>query len=165
MGRIANAGMRTSRSSEIAMSWNDRRSAAQRPIARSLLLASIALLVVHGAACASRAGRAIEGARHYAAGTEALERRETALAIAELEEAAALVPHASEIRNHLGLAYWSEGRIDDARAAFETALTLDCDNAAARANLARLDLGVDPTMRDAGRGSTDGSIGMDDGGG
>jgi Flp pilus assembly protein TadD len=77
-----------------------------------------------------------EGARLYVSGTEALDRGETAAAIAQLERAAQLVPDASEIENHLGLAYVRAGRTNDARAAFRRALALDCDNEAARANLA-----------------------------
>jgi len=77
-------------------------------------------------------------ARHYAAGTEALERSDDVLAIAELERAAELVPHASEIQNHLGLAYWSDGRPEAAQMAFEKAVELDCDNLVAQANLERL---------------------------
>ncbi|MBW2495787.1 MAG: tetratricopeptide repeat protein, partial [Deltaproteobacteria bacterium] len=59
-------------------------------------------------------------------------------AVAELERAAELVPRASEIRNHLGLAYWASGREAEARQAFEAAIDLDCDNAAARQNLESL---------------------------
>lgn len=145
----------------VCRSSYDRRSTARRSRWRGLVPATLVLLVLQGA-CQSTAGRTLEGARHYAAGTRALERSDAALAIDELEQAAALVPHASEIRNHLGLAYWFEGRIEDARAAFETALALDCDNAAARANLARLDRGVDPRIRPAGRGSIPSTIGRVD---
>jgi Flp pilus assembly protein TadD len=74
-------------------------------------------------------------ARLYTRGTEALEQGHTALAIETLEQAAALAPHASEIHNHLGLAYRSAGRHRKARAAFELAVELDCDNAAAASNL------------------------------
>ncbi len=83
--------------------------------------------------------RTLRGARHYNAGTEALSRNQGELAVGELERAATLVPHASEIQNHLGLAYWSEGRIVEARFAFEKAVELDCENAAAKSNLDRLD--------------------------
>jgi Flp pilus assembly protein TadD len=79
------------------------------------------------------------GARHYAAGSEALERGDAKTALEELREAARLVPQASEIRNHLGLAWWQLGDLSRARSAFEVALELDCDNAAARRNLAQLD--------------------------
>jgi len=82
--------------------------------------------------------RAIRAARYYAAGTRALEQGDDAVAIEELERAAVLMPDASEIHNHLGLAYWSDGREIEAERELERALELDCDNAAARANLARL---------------------------
>ena len=82
--------------------------------------------------------RAFRGARHYQAGTDALTRNDDVLAISELEQAADLVPHASEIQNHLGLAYWSDGRPLPAQLAFEKAIELDCDNLVARANLERL---------------------------
>ena len=76
-----------------------------------------------------------QGARLYDRGTLALERGDAAAAVADLERASALVPHASEVQNHLGLAYEAQGRSADARAAFERALALDCDNEAARQNL------------------------------
>jgi Flp pilus assembly protein TadD len=82
---------------------------------------------------------ALEAARLYARGTEALERGETARAIVELERAAALAPHASEIQNHLGIAYVAAGREADAVAAFRRAVELDCDNQAALVNLRRFE--------------------------
>jgi Flp pilus assembly protein TadD len=89
-----------------------------------------ALLALGLAGCAS-----LRGALLFASGSEALERGDVARAIQDLEAAAALVPQASEIRNHLGLAYARAGRRDEALQAFEAALTLDCDNDAARRNL------------------------------
>jgi len=56
--------------------------------------------------------------------------------VAELESAAERVPHASEVHNHLGLAYASAGRHDEALAAWRRAVELDCDNEAAQRNLA-----------------------------
>ena len=44
-------------------------------------------------------------------------------------------PDASEIQNHLGLAYVEAGREADALRAFQRAVALDCDNQAARQNL------------------------------
>lgn len=82
--------------------------------------------------------RALRAARYYAAGTRALDRGDTREAIGALEQAARFVPDASEIQNHLGLAYWSDGRSDEALRALERAVELDCGNEAARANLARL---------------------------
>lgn len=74
-------------------------------------------------------------AQLYADGTAALERGEARRAVAALEQAAALAPGASEIQNHLGLAYQAAGREAAARRAFERALELDCDNGAAAVNL------------------------------
>lgn len=97
-----------------------------------------ASLVLSTLACESQPVRTLRGGRLYLSGTEALDRGDPRGAIAQLEEAAILVPNASEIRNHLGLAYWSAGEEERARAAFEKALDLDCENEAARSNLARL---------------------------
>ncbi|MEM9173600.1 MAG: tetratricopeptide repeat protein [Myxococcota bacterium] len=113
-------------------------SAKRRPI-RALFLAALLLVNMSGLACESQPVRAIRGGRLYVSGTEALDRGDATAAIAQLEAAADLVPGASEIRNHLGLAYWSAGDPERAREAFEIALDLDCDNEAARTNLARLE--------------------------
>jgi len=75
-----------------------------------------------------------KGARLYQRGSEALREGHTDEAIADLEQAARQVPQASEIQNHLGLAYLAAGRRDDALAAFRRAEALDCDNRAASAN-------------------------------
>jgi len=77
----------------------------------------------------------LRGARLYREGTAALDRGDAPAAVATLERAAGLVPRASEVQNHLGLAYRAAGRPDAARRAFERALSLDCDNDAARRNL------------------------------
>ena len=92
----------------------------------------VALLL---AALASVACATYQGGRLYSSGTEALDRGDTTRAIADLERAAELVPHASEIQNHLGLAYAAEGRHREALLAFRRAVALDCDNQAARRNL------------------------------
>jgi len=78
------------------------------------------------------------GAQLYASGTRALDAGDPERAAADLERAAELVPKASEIRNHLGIAYLALGRTREARRAFERAVALDCDNEAARANLEEL---------------------------
>jgi Flp pilus assembly protein TadD len=91
------------------------------------LVLSLALLP----SCATLAGY-----RHFERGNAALDRGDTAAAVRELEAAAALAPERSEVHNHLGLAYAAAGRPDAALAAFERAVALDCDNAAAAANLA-----------------------------
>jgi lipoprotein NlpI len=122
-----------------------------------LLLALLAQVGLFG--CSS-----YRGARLYEAGTRSLERGDASHAIRQLEEAAALVPQASEIQNHLGLAYLAGGRSDDALRAFDHALTLDCSNGAARRNLAAARAGRRPPTADrpadvdhlAGGGPSDG---------
>ncbi len=96
------------------------------------------------AGCQSAPVLALQGARHYAAGSEALEQGDGERAVHELSLAAFLIPHASEIQNHLGLAYLSEGDFGLARKSFEVAVALDCDNDAAHSNLARLLKPPDP---------------------
>lgn len=106
---------------------------------RIVLIASILILssiVISG--CQSGPVLAFQGSRHYVAGSEALERGDGDVAIAELLEAARLIPHASEIQNHLGLAYWENAQLGPAKSAFERAVELDCENEAARVNLERL---------------------------
>jgi Flp pilus assembly protein TadD len=71
----------------------------------------------------------------YQSGTNALDRGDSRQAIVELERAAALEPEASEVQNHLGLAYQAAGRESDAELAFRRAVALDCGNAAALENL------------------------------
>jgi Flp pilus assembly protein TadD len=107
--------------------------ATMRPALVLLLL----LAQLDSSGCAS-----YRGARLYHAGTLSLEKGDTRLAISQLEEAASLVPQASEIENHLGLAYLEDGRRPDALRAFERAVELDCSNAAARENLAATSAGV-----------------------
>ena len=127
------------------MSTRSRKHARKRPAStgraavRSALRLGLALLLILVIpACQSAPVLAFKGARHYAAGNEALERGDGELAIFELQRAAELVPHASEVQNHLGLAYLSVGQTGRAGEAFEAALALDCENEAARLNLARL---------------------------
>jgi Flp pilus assembly protein TadD len=88
-------------------------------------------LVLFSTGCTS-----LQGSRFYTSGTRALDRGETDVAIADLERAAELVPEASEVQNHLGLAYAAGGRDDDALRAFRRAVAIDCDNLAAADNLA-----------------------------
>jgi Flp pilus assembly protein TadD len=78
----------------------------------------------------------LEGYRHFRLGSAALDRGDVLRAVVELELAARLAPERSEVQNHLGIAYAAAGRPGDAVAAFERAVALDCDNAAAKANLA-----------------------------
>lgn len=105
----------------------------------SILAAFGLSLIVGSVACESIPIRAMRGARYYAEGSEALERGDSVRAVEDLERAAGLVPHASEIQNHLGLAYWAAGQEKNARFAFDRAIELDCDNRAARQNRATLD--------------------------
>jgi Flp pilus assembly protein TadD len=74
-------------------------------------------------------------AQLYQSGTAALDAGSTERALSDLERAALLQPRASEIQNHLGLAHLAAGDLEAAGAAFERAIQLDCDNAAARRNL------------------------------
>lgn len=113
---------------------------AQRLVVRARVVAAVlALIAPVGTACStSPPVRAIRAARYYADGTDALERGEPRQAIEALERAARLMPNASEIQNHLGLAYWADARPDEALRALSRAVELDCDNEAARVNLERL---------------------------
>ena len=101
------------------------------------LLVTFLLIALASTGCAT-----LEGGRLYTSGTEALERGDTARAIADLERAAELVPHASEIHNNLGLAYAAEGRDREALLAFRRAVELDCGNAAAQRNLRAAEAGA-----------------------
>jgi len=94
-------------------------------------LAALALLLALALGCAS-----FRAARLYQEGSLALERGEVAHAVAALEHAARLAPEASEIQNHLGLAYQAADRPDAALQAFRRAVALDCDNQPAAHNLA-----------------------------
>jgi tetratricopeptide (TPR) repeat protein len=99
----------------------------ERRVLCGLVLAAL-LLVPAG--CASW-----RGAKLYQSGSEALDRGDVELAISDLQRAARLVPDASQVQNHLGLAYTAAGREQDAIAAFEEAVDLDCENDAAGRNL------------------------------
>jgi len=124
----------------MAIKSDGKRRNARVLRAGGALLAGLGVLASSG--CASWPPvRSLRAARGYAEGTRALERGETRVAIAELERAAQLMPNASEIQNHLGLAYWSDARETDAERAFLRAVALDCANDAARGNLARLRAG------------------------
>ncbi len=102
---------------------------------------SITLLLCAGLAGLQLGCASLQGARLYTSGTEALDRGDTARAVAELEQAARLLPEASEVHNHLGLAYAQAGRAGEAKAAFERAVALDCDNHAAAYNLQAAEAG------------------------
>jgi Flp pilus assembly protein TadD len=101
--------------------------------ARPSVVAALALALALPAGLAGCAS--LEAARLYRSGTAALDAGAPERAIADLERAAALAPEASDVQNHLGLAYAQAGRPEDAEQAFRRAVALDCDNAAARENL------------------------------
>ncbi len=106
--------------------------------ARHRITRNLALLLVLAPAlggCAS-----FEAARLYRSGTAALDDGAPERAISDLERAASLAPEASEVQNHLGLAYAAVGRSGDAERAFRRAALLDCDNAAAQQNLRAAEL-------------------------
>jgi Flp pilus assembly protein TadD len=111
-----------------------RQTRSSRRSALNLLQAAAALLVVSLGLSGCATWR---GARLYQSGTHALERGDTASALRDLSAAVELVPHASEIHNHLGLAQLQAGEPVRALRSFERAVELDCDNRAARENLAR----------------------------
>ena len=96
------------------------------------ILIALALLAgIAATGCAT-----YEAGRLYSEGSAAIS-SDPERAVVQLERAAQLAPQASEIHNHLGLAYAEAGRSQDAIAAFERALAIDCDNEAAQYNLAR----------------------------
>jgi Flp pilus assembly protein TadD len=103
---------------------------------RAALLPTWALTLCLGlAGCTT-----FEAARLYHSGTAALDAGQPERAIADLERAGELAPEASEVQNHLGLAYAAAGRPGDAERAFRRAVELDCDNAAAQENLRAAEL-------------------------
>jgi len=127
-------GQRPSREIPVAAA----RAAEYNQRVRSGPLLRSTLPVVVGALLASSLPgcATFEGAKLYERGTQALDRGDTATAIAELEHAAQLVPQSSEIQNHLGLAHAAAGHDDAALLAFRHAVELDCSNEAAQQNLA-----------------------------
>ena len=96
-----------------------------------IAVAAALLPLLLSVGCAS-----FEAALLYKSGSEALEEGDVERAVADLERAAELAPNASEVHNHLGLALAADGREQAALLEFERAVELDCDNAAARRNLA-----------------------------
>lgn len=111
-------------------------------MSRAALAALLISLLALSACATFRAGQL------YDRGTEALDRGEVTRAVQDLEEAAALAPEVSQVQNHLGLAYAAAGREEAARAAFERAVALDCENAAAQENLAAAASRATPVSRE-----------------
>ncbi|MGH0037838.1 MAG: tetratricopeptide repeat protein [Myxococcota bacterium] len=103
---------------------------------------SIALALLLGAVAGPLGCAAWRGAVLYQSGSEALRAGEVQVAIHDLEEAADWMPEASEVQNHLGLAYAAAGRPDDALRAFRRAEALDCTNHAATLNRQRTELAL-----------------------
>lgn len=110
-------------------------SSRNRTIALTLALAFLPLGGLGSGGCSTW-----RGARLYQSGSEALREGNVDGAVRDLEAAARMVPEASEVQNHLGLAYAAAGRPDDAMAAFRRAEALDCSNRAATVNRERLEL-------------------------
>lgn len=108
----------------------DRLGRIQRRRARIAAALVLALVSALAPGCTTW-----QAARLYRSGTQALVRGDIERAVDDLERAAVLEPHASEIQNHLGLARLAAGDEPAARRAFARAVELDCDNAAARRNL------------------------------
>ena len=96
--------------------------------------AVLALLAASGLGAA--ACNSFHAARAYQEGTRALDRGDPMAAIEALERAARLAPNASEVQNHLGLAYRAGGDAERALASLRRAVALDCENRAAQTNLA-----------------------------
>lgn len=109
---------------------------------RGLTSAIAGLLLLGCAACSTWSG-----ASHYAAGTRALDRGDAPAAIADLEQAARLLPGSSEVQNHLGIAYEAAGRPDAALVAWRRAVALDCGNEAAAKNLQAAQASVQPVSQ------------------
>ncbi len=78
----------------------------------------------------------LRAAHLYRQGTIALNAGDAELAISRLGQAEHLLPDASQIQNHLGLAFVATGQQEKALAAFQRAVELDCSNPAAVHNLA-----------------------------
>ena len=91
----------------------------------------LVLLILGLVGCAS-----FRAARLYQQGTASLNSGQAQVAISQLNRAGQLAPGASEIQNHLGLAFTSTGQHEKALSAFRRAVDLDCSNSAAVRNLA-----------------------------
>lgn len=96
-----------------------------------MLRAATTLLLCLLAACAT-----VDATRLFRSGTAALDRGDALTAVRDLEAAARLLPESSAVHNHLGLAYDAAERHGEALREFERAVAIDCDNQAARTNLA-----------------------------
>jgi Tfp pilus assembly protein PilF len=119
-----------------------------RPFVVLRVAAGLALLL----ACAGCS--TFSGARLYSSGSRALDQGDAMTAIADLEQAARLLPDSSEVQNHLGIAYEAVGLEDAALGAWRRAVALDCGNEAALRNLRSAEGRFEPTIApDAGAAS------------
>ena len=125
------------------------------------LLALVLLTIATGPGCTAWRGAAL-----YHSGTSALDDGDVERALLDLGSAAELMPDASEVRNHLGLALLAAGREEDARRSFERAVALDCTNHAASDNLARTEvlLGREAALGAVSSGALFGPGGLGPGG-
>ncbi len=99
-------------------------------------LSSLLLLLVPFLAMSLVGCTGLRAAHLYQQGTIALNAGDAELAISRVGEAGHLLPDASQIQNHLGLAFLATGQREKALTAFQRAVELDCSNAAAVHNLA-----------------------------
>ncbi len=105
---------------------------------RQAVLEGVAVAVLAVGLLSSPGCTQWQAARLYQSGSQALQADDVDRAIDELSAAARLVPQASEIQNHLGLAWLEAGEDEHALRFFERAVELDCDNQAASDGLARV---------------------------
>lgn len=122
---------------------NPAKSASQaarelRPVylPESMLVLFLVLLLMSLLSLSSAGCTGFRAARLYQEGTVALNAGDAELAVVRLAEAGQLKPDATEIQNHLGLAYAASGQRGKALSAFQRAVDLDCSNDAAVHNLA-----------------------------
>ncbi len=105
---------------------------------RQAVLEGVAVAVLAVGLLSSPGCTQWQAAHLYQSGSQALQAGDVDRAIDELSAAARLVPQASEIQNHLGLAWIEAGEEQRALQFFERAVELDCDNQAASDGLARV---------------------------
>lgn len=126
--------VRVSQTAHTAAAAHRRSPGQHRVQPMRLFSVAIAVLLLSTASLVGCTG--MRAAKLYQTGTRALNAGDGELAVERLSEASRLKPEASEIQNHLGLAYSVAGQPEQALAAFERAVDLDCSNTAAATNLA-----------------------------